>query len=71
MLVDSHRGHLSEASGIGMLARRARSAIEPGMIEFPGPRACSAVGGAGGGSKGLLLLKPVFPSWGLGNCRGG
>lgn len=57
MLVDSHRGHLSAASGMGMLAIRARSTIEPGRIELPGlppgpPWGCGGGGGGGGGGAG-------------------
>lgn len=51
MLVDSHRGHFSAASGIGMLANRARSAIEPGLIDPapPAPWGCGGAVGCGGG----------------------
>lgn len=48
MLVDSQRGHFCAVSGIGMLAMRARSVIEPGLIvpALP-PCGCGSGGGAG------------------------
>lgn len=49
MLVDSQRGHFCAVSGIGMLAMRARSVIEPGLI-VPAPLppcGCGSGGGAG------------------------
>lgn len=53
MLVDSHLGHFNAVSGIGMLAIRARSAIEPGRIEPADPLPpCGCDGGGGGGGGG-------------------
>lgn len=46
MFVDSHLGHFRVASGMGMLAIRARSAIEPGRIEpVPPPDEGGDIGG--------------------------
>lgn len=70
MFVDSHRGHFSAASGIGMFAIRARSANEPGLIvpeppppppPPPPPWGCEGGGGGGGGGRWEVLtpLPPV------------
>lgn len=57
MFVDSHLGHFRAVSGIGMLAIRARSAMDPGLMEPapPGPCGCGG-GGGGGGSEPALPL---------------
>lgn len=55
MFVESHLGHFKAVSGIVILAIRARSAIEPGLIEPapPPPWGCSgATTGGPGGSTG-------------------
>lgn len=50
MLLESHLGHFSDASGCGMLANLALSAMEPGRI--------AVVEGKGGSERGSCGLIP-------------
>lgn len=65
MFVESHLGHFNAVSGIGMLAIRARSAMDPGLIEPAPPPPIWGCGGGGGGGGGgrrwelAALLVPV------------